>query len=201
VLFHTGVILDVALESHRTAHHSPDAHARDDSFDSPMPSAAELEVREVPLPRSFSLAHRTGEGDVEARHASRTGGGAGRPRFDWWGVCLQTWGVKNQRDVWGQSHPQVATDSVHCSNCKRAVQAGRYAPHLEKCLGKVRDSLSINETLAFIHVVLKRRLSLRRVGEPWSRKANSLLSGACSLRCAHEQAMARVRRQAAREWC
>lgn len=51
---------------------------------------------------------------------------------------LQAWGAKNQRDVWGQTHPQVATDSVHCSNCKRAVQAGRYAPHLEKCLGKVR---------------------------------------------------------------
>lgn len=40
--------------------------------------------------------------------------------------------------MFGQTHPQVATDTVLCSSCKRNVQAGRYAPHLEKCLGKVR---------------------------------------------------------------
>ncbi|PNW70430.1 hypothetical protein CHLRE_17g719550v5 [Chlamydomonas reinhardtii] len=41
-------------------------------------------------------------------------------------------------DVFGQSHPAKATDIVTCRNCGRQVQAGSFAPHLEKCMGKGR---------------------------------------------------------------
>jgi hypothetical protein len=42
-------------------------------------------------------------------------------------------------DVFGQTHPAKATDVVTCKNCGRQVQAGTFAPHLEKCLmGKGR---------------------------------------------------------------
>mmetsp|Transcript_36866 Transcript_36866/g.81999 ORF Transcript_36866/g.81999 Transcript_36866/m.81999 type:complete len:177 (+) Transcript_36866:178-708(+) len=47
-------------------------------------------------------------------------------------------GVKGPVDVFGQSHPPKATDVVTCKNCGRQVQAGSFAPHLEKCMGKGR---------------------------------------------------------------
>ncbi len=47
-------------------------------------------------------------------------------------------GVKGPVDVFGQSHPAKATDVVVCKNCGRQVQAGTFAPHLEKCMGKGR---------------------------------------------------------------
>ncbi|GBG65156.1 hypothetical protein CBR_g49952 [Chara braunii] len=39
-------------------------------------------------------------------------------------------------DVFGQTHPAVASENFECLNCGRPVVAGRYAPHLEKCMGK-----------------------------------------------------------------
>ncbi|KXZ48399.1 hypothetical protein GPECTOR_28g806 [Gonium pectorale] len=47
-------------------------------------------------------------------------------------------GAKGPVDVFGQSHPAKATDIVTCRNCGRQVQAGSFAPHLEKCMGKGR---------------------------------------------------------------
>lgn len=47
-------------------------------------------------------------------------------------------GGKALVDVYGQTHPSVANDPITCANCGRALQAGRYAPHLEKCFGKGR---------------------------------------------------------------
>ncbi len=47
-------------------------------------------------------------------------------------------GVRGPVDVFGQSHPAKATDVVTCKNCGRQVQAGTFAPHLEKCMGKGR---------------------------------------------------------------
>ncbi|GAX79417.1 hypothetical protein CEUSTIGMA_g6858.t1 [Chlamydomonas eustigma] len=41
-------------------------------------------------------------------------------------------------DIFGQSHPAKATDIVTCKNCGRQVQAGTFAPHLEKCMGRGR---------------------------------------------------------------
>ncbi len=40
-------------------------------------------------------------------------------------------------DIFGQSHPSVASEVFDCMNCGRSIVAGRFAPHLEKCMGKV----------------------------------------------------------------
>lgn len=47
-------------------------------------------------------------------------------------------GTRGPVDVFGNSHPAKATDVVTCRNCGRQVQAGSFAPHLEKCMGKGR---------------------------------------------------------------
>lgn len=43
-------------------------------------------------------------------------------------------------DIFGQSHPSVANEVFDCMNCGRSIVAGRFAPHLEKCMGKVAIS-------------------------------------------------------------
>jgi SAGA-associated factor 11 len=40
-------------------------------------------------------------------------------------------------DIFGQTHPTVANEIFDCMNCGRSIVAGRFAPHLEKCMGKV----------------------------------------------------------------
>ncbi|KAK4355971.1 hypothetical protein RND71_024942 [Anisodus tanguticus] len=40
-------------------------------------------------------------------------------------------------DIFGQTHPPVANEIFECMNCGRSIMAGRFAPHLEKCMGKV----------------------------------------------------------------
>lgn len=40
-------------------------------------------------------------------------------------------------DIFGQTHPSVANEIFECMNCGRTIMAGRFAPHLEKCMGKV----------------------------------------------------------------
>lgn len=40
-------------------------------------------------------------------------------------------------DIFGQTHPPVASEVFNCMNCGRQIVAGRFAPHLEKCMGKV----------------------------------------------------------------
>lgn len=47
-------------------------------------------------------------------------------------------GTRGPVDVFGQNHPPKATEIVTCRNCGRQVQAGSFAPHLEKCMGKGR---------------------------------------------------------------
>mmetsp|Transcript_6370 Transcript_6370/g.12108 ORF Transcript_6370/g.12108 Transcript_6370/m.12108 type:complete len:413 (+) Transcript_6370:57-1295(+) len=55
-------------------------------------------------------------------------------------AVMESWGQKNKKDIFGQTHPQIASDFIPCANCKRPIMAGRFAPHLEKCLGKGRNS-------------------------------------------------------------
>lgn len=43
-------------------------------------------------------------------------------------------------DIFGQSHPPVANEIFDCMNCGRSIVAGRFAPHLEKCMGKGRKA-------------------------------------------------------------
>lgn len=40
-------------------------------------------------------------------------------------------------DIFGQTHPPIANEIFECMNCGRSIMAGRFAPHLEKCMGKV----------------------------------------------------------------
>lgn len=40
-------------------------------------------------------------------------------------------------DIFGQTHPSVANEIFDCMNCGRSIMAGRFAPHLEKCMGRV----------------------------------------------------------------
>ncbi|KAM3691515.1 hypothetical protein ACB098_08G021200 [Castanea mollissima] len=41
-----------------------------------------------------------------------------------------------------RSHPSVASEVFECMNCGRSIVAGRFAPHLEKCMGKGRKARS-----------------------------------------------------------
>ncbi|KAL4341427.1 hypothetical protein GQ457_08G000750 [Hibiscus cannabinus] len=43
-------------------------------------------------------------------------------------------------DIFGQTHPSVASEIFECINCGRSIAAGRFAPHLEKCMGKGRKA-------------------------------------------------------------
>ncbi|XP_010520197.1 PREDICTED: ataxin-7-like protein 3 isoform X2 [Tarenaya hassleriana] len=43
-------------------------------------------------------------------------------------------------DIFGQTHPPVASEVFNCMNCGRQIVAGRFAPHLEKCMGKGRKA-------------------------------------------------------------
>lgn len=52
-------------------------------------------------------------------------------------------------DVFEQTHPSIAQEMFDCMNCGRLIVAGRFAPHLEKCMGKgrktrVKSSSSVN---------------------------------------------------------
>lgn len=44
---------------------------------------------------------------------------------------------KSMVDIFGQTHPAIAGEIFDCMNCGRPIVAGRFAPHLEKCMGKV----------------------------------------------------------------
>ncbi|KAK9159148.1 hypothetical protein Scep_005722 [Stephania cephalantha] len=43
-------------------------------------------------------------------------------------------------DIFGQTHPAVASEIFECMNCGRSIMAGRFAPHLEKCMGRGRKA-------------------------------------------------------------
>ncbi|PRW56727.1 SAGA-associated factor 11 [Chlorella sorokiniana] len=43
-------------------------------------------------------------------------------------------------DVFGNVVPPIALDQVACPSCGRKVAAGRFAPHLEKCMGRGRQA-------------------------------------------------------------
>ncbi|XP_019434723.1 PREDICTED: SAGA-associated factor 11 homolog [Lupinus angustifolius] len=43
-------------------------------------------------------------------------------------------------DIFGQTYPAVANEIFECMNCHRSIMAGRFAPHLEKCMGKGRKA-------------------------------------------------------------
>lgn len=70
---------------------------------------------------------------------------------------------KHAVDVFGSSHPAIASETLECMNCGRPIVAGRFAPHLEKCMGKVRSSfLSVCVLLVFLIALVSTRMSIER---------------------------------------
>jgi SAGA-associated factor 11 len=67
-------------------------------------------------------------------------------------------GNKGAPDVFGQTHPAIAADVVDCMNCGRPVVAGRFAPHLEKCMGKVKPAVYLG--ICYRNCCLKSQLSV-----------------------------------------
>ncbi|KAK3266662.1 hypothetical protein CYMTET_24738 [Cymbomonas tetramitiformis] len=53
---------------------------------------------------------------------------------------LKTWGQKNDRDFFGQQLQRMQVEMIDCVHCHRQVPPTRFAPHLEKCLGKGRNA-------------------------------------------------------------
>ena len=53
---------------------------------------------------------------------------------------VQMNGSKGAVDMFGNQVQPIALDQVACPVCKRQVAAGRFAPHLEKCMGKGRQA-------------------------------------------------------------
>lgn len=47
---------------------------------------------------------------------------------------------KSMVDIFGLTHPAIASEIFDCMNCGRPIVAGRFAPHLEKCMGKGRKA-------------------------------------------------------------
>ncbi|XP_010266682.1 PREDICTED: SAGA-associated factor 11 homolog [Nelumbo nucifera] len=47
---------------------------------------------------------------------------------------------KHVVDIFGQTHPAIANEIFECMNCGQSIMAGRFAPHLEKCMGKGRKA-------------------------------------------------------------
>ncbi|WPT16132.1 SAGA-associated factor 11 [Picochlorum sp. SENEW3] len=48
---------------------------------------------------------------------------------------VQMGGSKGARDMFGNMIQPVALDQVSCPSCGRKIASGRFAPHLEKCMG------------------------------------------------------------------
>ncbi|KAM1753464.1 hypothetical protein ACFX12_006042 [Malus domestica] len=47
---------------------------------------------------------------------------------------------KHLIEIFGQNHPYVASKVFECMICGRSIVAGRFALHLEKCMGKGRKA-------------------------------------------------------------
>ena len=57
----------------------------------------------------------------------------------------------NVVDVFGQRVEPIALDQVACPSCGRKVAAGRFAPHLDKCMGRGRQaSRTANQRFAMM---------------------------------------------------
>ncbi|EHA8592383.1 SAGA-associated factor 11 [Cocos nucifera] len=53
---------------------------------------------------------------------------------------------KNVVDIFGLTHPAIADEIFECMNCGRPIVAGRFAPHLEKCMGKGRKARKVTRS-------------------------------------------------------
>ena len=92
-----------------------------------LPSVTDLPLQDVP----FAGAARVYDEEVfsamahaQSVAAGATGAQAGRPSVD----------------AFGWAPPALCTDELACPHCGRTVAACRFAPHVEKCLGKGRNA-------------------------------------------------------------
>ena len=53
---------------------------------------------------------------------------------------VQMSGSKGAVDMFGNMIQPVALDQVKCPNCNRTIAAGRFAPHLDKCMSGGRQA-------------------------------------------------------------
>ena len=59
-------------------------------------------------------------------------------------------GSKGAVDMFGNMIQPVSLDLVDCPNCTRKVSSGRFAPHLEKCMGGGRQSQKASRSYAYL---------------------------------------------------
>lgn len=99
----------------------------------------------------------------EVHHANKTGSGAaveGEPEDS------KPYTIVDQpdTDVFGSSNTKKAID-CHCPNCNRIVAASRFAPHLEKCMGKNASASSVRSSSASLAWPECIRLHIFRYGK------------------------------------
>ncbi|XP_010483457.1 PREDICTED: SAGA-associated factor 11 homolog isoform X1 [Camelina sativa] len=89
-------------------------------------------------------------------------------------------------DIFGQTHPPVASEVFNCMNCGRQIVAGRFAPHLEKCMGKgrkARAKATRSTTAAAQNRNSRRSPNPRYSAYPNSVSENQLASGSPGVAC------------------
>ncbi|KAJ4805048.1 SAGA-associated factor 11 [Rhynchospora pubera] len=84
---------------------------------------------------------------------------------------------KHGVDIFGNSHPAVASETFECMNCGRPIVAGRFAPHLEKCMGKGRNARTKTTRSSTVTRSRHSRGSPVSVYAPYSRTPNGSTSG------------------------
>ncbi|CAH2069517.1 unnamed protein product [Thlaspi arvense] len=76
-------------------------------------------------------------------------------------------------DIFGQTHPPIASEVFNCMNCGRQVVAGRFAPHLERCMGKGRKARTNATTTTRSSTAAQNRNPRRSSNQRYSPHPNS----------------------------
>lgn len=83
-------------------------------------------------------------------------------------------------DIFGQTHPAIASEIFDCMNCGRPIVAGRFAPHLEKCMGKGRNARQKTTRSTTMAQNRHSRVSSVSVYVPYSTNPNRSHNGSTS---------------------
>ena len=131
------VLLDVSLEEHRAARLRIPVSLRRAASSTSASTSGPVAPALAPLVAGVSAeallrAEQTSRAE-EAAWAAHLAKGGGSTKAS----------SKARVDIFGKSHPAVAADNVTCPHCARPVVAGRYAPHLEKCMGRGRKAARV----------------------------------------------------------
>lgn len=128
------VLLDVSLEEHRACKLGIPVQLRR-AASSTLASTSGPGAAPAPggVPTEALLKAEQASRAEEAAWAAHLAKGGGSTKAS----------SKARVDIFGKSHPAVAADNVTCPHCARPVVAGRYAPHLEKCMGRGRKAARV----------------------------------------------------------